>query len=139
MSDRLFTLEEANGVLPLVRAIVRDAVRRYGCAKEEIRKLGAMRANVKEGHPVTLSELQGQDSRIELQLNELRRLLDELEALGCRLRDYERGVVDFPAAGMDGEHFYYWCWIVGDPTVCHWHREEESFDQRHPVGAPAPH
>lgn len=137
MSDRLFTLDEANGALPLVRAIVRDVVRRYAAAKEEIQRLGSLKAAAKTGKLVTLPELQAQDARIELQLNELRRLLDELEEIGCRLRDYEKGVVDFPAAGMDGESFFYWSFRVGEKQIGFWHKESESFEQRHPLDAPA--
>ena len=74
---------------------------------------------------------------IERHLCELKRLIDELEDLGCRLRDYEKGVVDFPAASMDADQFVFYCWILGEPEVSHWHTEEEGYDRRRLVGAEA--
>ncbi|MGH7162329.1 MAG: DUF2203 domain-containing protein [Planctomycetota bacterium] len=137
MSERIFTLDESNQVLPLVRSITRDAVRRYRAAKDEIQALGRLKADRRAGLPVAVDELRAQDARIETHLNELRRLIDELENLGCRLRDYERGVVDFPAAMLDGDQFTFYCWTLGEEQVTYWHREEEGFDQRRLIGAEA--
>ena len=137
MMEKLFTLEDANRILPLVRSITRDAVRRYRAAKDAIHRLGQLKADRLSGLEVDKGAFQRQDSVIERHLCELRRLIDELEALGCRLRDYERGVVDFPAALMDADQFVFYCWILGEPEVSHWHTEEEGYDRRRLVGAEA--
>ena len=137
MTDRLFTLEDANRILPLVRAITRDAVHRYRAVKGEIHKLGKLKADRLAGVPVDEAVVRRQDRLIEGHLYELRRLIDELEALGCRLRDYEKGVVDFPGASMDADQFVFFCWILGEDEVSHWHSEEEGYDQRRAVGAEA--
>jgi len=137
-TERLFTLEEANRLLPLVRSITRDAIRRYRAVKEEIQALGRLKARRRSGDGVALEDLQRRDAAIEGHLEELRRLVGELEELGCRLRDYEKGVVDFPAASMDGDQFVFYCWMNGEPEVDHWHREAEGFEQRRLMGADSP-
>lgn len=129
-NERIFTLDEANRVLPLVRSITRDAVRRYRTIKNEIQALGRLKADRRAGSGVSLEEIRRLDGSIAAHLEELRRLIGELESLGCRLRDYERGVVDFPAASMDGERFLFYCWMRGETEVSHWHFEEEGFEKR---------
>jgi hypothetical protein len=134
MPARLFTLDEANRLLPLVRAIVRDAVAAYRGTKEAIQALQRLKTP-----PVAPSaERERQERRIERHLEELRRLVAELEELGCRLRDYETGAVDFPAAALDAQGlFVVYCWAVGDDRVAHWHGEDEGYESRRLVGVEA--
>ena len=131
MKGRLFTLGEANQVLPLVRVITRDAVRRYCAAKDEIRTWEWLR-----DQPAGIeaeAALARHDRRVAQHLDELRRLTEELEGLGCHLRDFEHGVVDFPAASLGDGYFVFFCWALGEETVSHWRAEEESFSDRHLV------
>ncbi len=137
MDDRIFTLDDTNRILPLVRVITRDAVRRYREVKLAIRELEKLKNQRRAGMAVAPADLARRDAQIEALLVDLRRLIDELEALGCRLRDYEKGVIDFPAAAMDGEHFLFYCWELGEGAVSHWHSEEEGHTQRRLVEAPA--
>jgi hypothetical protein len=134
MTGRLFTLDDANRALPLVRVIARDAVRRYRDAKAAISTLEKLKSDRRQGHPVPIPELARLDRNIEAHLVELRRLIEELEALGCRLRDYDKGVVDFPAACLQGDSFVFWCWALGEERVEHCHTE----DERHLLGAATP-
>ena len=134
MHARLFTLDEANRLLPLVRSIARDAVASYRATKDAIRALQRLKAA-----PAALAaETARQERRIERHLDELRRLVAELDDLGCRLRDYERGAVDFPAAVLDGQAlFVVYCWELGDRRVTHWHSEDEGHESRRPLGVEA--
>ncbi|MHC4547926.1 MAG: DUF2203 family protein [Planctomycetota bacterium] len=133
MHGKLFTLEEANRRLPLVRAIAGDAAWRYRVAKEAIRGLQRSRARPRADR----EELARQERAIGRHLEELRMLVEELEALGCRLRDYERGAVDFPAARLDARGFVVYCWAPGEARVTHWHCAHEGHDERRLVGAAA--
>jgi hypothetical protein len=130
MDGKLFSLDEANRLLPLVRSITRDAVRRYRDAKRAILDLEGLKARAAAKLPVRREEIEAQDAAVAAHLEQLRRLVDELEALGCRLRDYERGVVDFPAATIGDDGFLVYCWALGEESVRHWHSEEEGFDER---------
>ncbi|MHC4338702.1 MAG: DUF2203 family protein [Planctomycetota bacterium] len=135
MDARLFTLDEANRMLPLVKSIVQDAVRQYRLAKEGIRAWERLRAQRKAGQPVGQEELDHRDRVIAGHLEALEGLNEELEGLGCRLRDFERGVVDFPAATVDDGGFVYFCWALGETRVAHYHSESEGFRDRRFVGA----
>ena len=130
MKGTLFPLDEANRRLPLVRAITRDAVSHYRAAKKAIASLGRIKARAKAGFSDAEEELARHDATIAEHLSKLRRLIDEIEELGCHLRDYERGVVDFPAACLDSNGFVAYCWSLEEDRVSHWHAEHESFDER---------
>jgi len=124
MNGKLFSLEDANALLPLVRSIAKDAVARYRASKTAIAALHRLRAQ-SDG-----SDLTHQERLIGTHLEELRRLVDELDQLGCRLRDYEHGVVDFPAACLDESGFVVYCWMLGEDQVAHWHGEHEGYADR---------
>lgn len=129
---RLFTLDEANAALPLIRSITRDTVRCYRHLTQSIRQLRRLKMLTAKGL-ATEAELRDVESEVEDRLRELRRLIDELEGLGCELRDYARGVVDFPAAGLDAKGFTVYCWTLGEAAVSHWHAEQEGYGARRPV------
>jgi hypothetical protein len=134
MQARFFTLDEANHLLPLVRVIARDAVASYRATKKAIQALQWL----KEQPAPEDAEVHRLEARVETHLEELRRLLAELDDLGCRLRDYERGAVDFPAALLDGRGlFVVWCWALGEDQVAHWHSEDEGYESRRLVGVEA--
>ncbi|MHC4818998.1 MAG: DUF2203 domain-containing protein [Planctomycetota bacterium] len=134
MHARLFTLDEANRLVPLVRSIARDAVASYRATRDAIRAL--QRLNARPAAPP--ADMERQERRIERHLEELRRLVAELDDLGCRLRDYERGAVDFPAAALDAQAlFVVYCWALGDRRVTHWHSEDEGHESRRLLGVEA--
>jgi hypothetical protein len=54
-----------------------------------------------------------------------------LEEWQIVLRDFETGLVDFPAV-ISGEEVYL-CWRLGEPDVAYWHRPDEGFGGRHPL------
>jgi hypothetical protein len=134
VQSAIFTLEDANRALPLIRAITQDAVAAYRAAKEAIRNLAAARRRVEAGWGGD-SDVDSHETTIARRLGALRCILDELEALGVRLRDYERGVVEFPAAALGPDGSFVYCWALGEHSVRHWHSEGEDYDARRLVRA----
>jgi len=131
---RLFTVEEANAALPLVRAIVADLA---GLSREVIdrrRRLSLLldgRA-ADSGDPyreelVQIVEELDKDSR------RLREYAEELRALGVEPTSGPEGLVDFPAV-VDGRKVRL-CWKLGEPEVCHWHEVDAGFRERRPLAA----
>ena len=134
MQNKLFTVDEANRILPLVRSITRDAVSRYRVLREAIQEMDRLNS-LGQGDLQRDDLLLDQEMRIEAHLRELRRLVGELEELGCSLRDYSQGVVDFPAAGLDENGFTVFCWALGERSVTHWHSASAGYQARHAVVA----
>ena len=124
---KLFTVEEANALLPSVRGIVRKiqrAYRRVSAAQERAR-LAA------EGAARGGGGMEG-GSEYVLALTELAAASGELEALGVQLKDFERGLIDFPT--MREGRVVLLCWQLGEGDELEWwHDLEAGFAGRQPL------
>lgn len=119
---RLFTLESANRTLPLLSRIVRDVVTVYG----RVRELEAsLHAAATDGRIDSLAGLRAEHDE---QLESLRGLAEEVDSIGCELKDGEKGLVDFRAM-LDGREVYL-CWRLGEERIEHWHELEAGFGGR---------
>ncbi len=122
---RLFTVADANRALPLVRRITRDIVshchtlaRQHALRGDQLARRNA-------------SAVAALDRRAEAVVRQVHGLIAELEAIGCRLRDWETGKVDFPSV-LNGREVYL-CWILGEAQVSHWHDRDAGLSQRRPL------
>ena len=111
---KLFTPQEANRTLPLVKRIVSD-INEAGKDLQERAK----------------SETIGEESpAFQKRLRHMESLIEELESLGCYYKDwnFEIGLVDFPAV-LDGEHVLL-CWRSDEPEVRFYHSYESGYPGR---------
>ncbi|MGO9308781.1 MAG: DUF2203 domain-containing protein [Spirochaetia bacterium] len=108
---RLFTRQEAESALPLVRQIVADVLE----TARRIRKLD-----------------EGDDDLPVLQ-DQMEEHLLELEGMGCYFKDwnFSIGLVDFPAV-IDGETVFL-CWRSDETELGWYHRIEDGFAGRRPL------
>ena len=125
MHRRHYTVDEANGKLKAVGAIVR----RLRAARRRLASDGL------DSEFTTLCELTGgawpgaahARAALEVALG-----FDRLEELDVVVRDLERGLIDFPSL-IGGEEAYL-CWLLDEPAVGHWHAVEAGFGGRRPLG-----
>jgi hypothetical protein len=120
---RRFTLEQANKTLPLVSRIVSDIVKAHELATSLQAKLEGSNQNSKD-HQQTETEL-------ETKLDRLQTLVDELSEVGCELKDYQTGLVDF--VGRHQGRDVYLCWKLGEGKIGYWHELQTGFAGRQPV------
>lgn len=124
-SGRIFTIDEANRALPFVSRVVRDIVgqQRSVCELEDM-----LQAPV----PVEGSnDWERYQEYYTDALERLRDLIDELADVGCQLRDWRRGIVDFPSI-HNGRRVEL-CWRLGERRICHWHEPDAGFRCRQPI------
>lgn len=116
---RLFTLDEAQRMLPLVRSIVRDIVERYATFKGRVEFYRAAQEAMKEGYPPPGGQDRERLKReIDASKEDVMAVVGELTELGMDLRDYEEGMVDFPS--RLGDDIVYLSWKLGEEKVGHW-------------------
>ncbi|HYE65904.1 MAG TPA: DUF2203 domain-containing protein [Pyrinomonadaceae bacterium] len=124
---KLFSVEEANALLPSVRAIVRSiqsAHRRLLSFREAARRAA-------EGAEQGGGGMHGGARYVAL-LAQLASRTGDLEALGVQLKDYERGLIDFPSL-RDGR-IVLLCWQLGEgDQVEWWHDVDAGFAGRQPL------
>jgi hypothetical protein len=120
---RRFTLEEANRSLPLVKRVVGDIVKTHAQA-------------MKLQHEVERqSTAKQQSSTIQTELDacmvKLEDFVDELSEIGCELKDYQMGLIDF--VGRHEGRDVYLCWKLGEEQITHWHEVDSGFAGRQSV------
>lgn len=126
---KLFTVEEANRTLPLVRKIVEDVVREHRAWREKILELDLLASTVGADEPRDRVEaLEREAQAIARQIDGYER---ELDALGIQLKDRRQGLVDFPS--LLGERVVLLCWRYGEPEVQFWHEADAGYAGRQPL------
>lgn len=131
---KLYTIEEANHALPLVRVIVADIVRQYHEITERKERLGQIqrtRGSKSKNRPVGdpySEEVAQVEADLEKEVGVLQGYIDELEKLSVEIKDLHRGLVDFRSL-MDGREVYL-CWLLGEDEVSHWHELDAGFAGR---------
>jgi hypothetical protein len=131
---RLFTVDEANAMLPLVRAICRDLSDLARDVIDRRQRLSFLQSRRDSDR----DDLYGEElSQIEEELEKdnerLQEYVDELQELGIEPKNAVEGLVDFPCA-MD-DRIVYLCWKLDEPEVLHWHELEAGFAGRQPLTA----
>ncbi|MBX3415882.1 MAG: DUF2203 domain-containing protein [Pirellulales bacterium] len=131
---KLFTLEEANATLPLVRAIVTDLSRLSRELVDRRERLALLRGSreLEPGDPYS-AELAQIEDELEKDRGELQGYIDELRQLGVEPKNGIEGLVDFPCH-MDGRVVYL-CWRLGEPEVLYWHELDAGFAGRQTLTA----
>lgn len=128
---RLFTVDEANRTLPLVRKILEDVVRQHRLWREKILELDLVASSARPNEPRERAE------QLEREAQSLAREIDgyqkELEELGILLKDRRQGLVDFPSE-MAGRRVML-CWRLGEGEVRFWHDEDAGYAGRQPLTA----
>lgn len=124
---KLFTVAEANALLAEIAPKLR-----------EIRDLYASVARFRDSaHTAAVSaELGGGGmeggSKYVRVLYELGKLTTELHELGIQLKDYTRGLIDFPT--MRDDRVVLLCWQLGEgDEIEWWHEVEDGFAGRQPL------
>jgi hypothetical protein len=124
---KLFTIDEANALLPSVREILRKIQRSR-------RKLSTYRAAAKlaaDGAEQGGGGMEGGALYATI-LTNFTEEIAELDALGVQLKDFDRGLVDFPCL-RDGRVVLL-CWQLGEGDQLEWwHDRDAGFGGRTPL------
>jgi len=126
---KVFTIEEANRTLPLVSRIVADLIALHPQWRAAVAAFEAAQVGV-------TAAAESDDAR-KLRLEagrlagEIETCLDELGQIGCIFKDFETGLIDFPAFHED--RMVYLCWRHGEPRIEHWHELDSGFAGRRPL------
>ena len=124
---KLFTIQEANALLPSVRNIlakIQRAHRNLTNYRDEARK--ASEAAEQGGGGIA------EGVAYAGVLTQMTSRMSELESLGVQLKDFERGLVDFPSL-RDGRVVLL-CWQMGEGDELEWwHDVDAGFAGRTPL------
>lgn len=133
---KLFTVEQANAALPLVRAITTDLAKLSCEVVERRERLSALLARSaglagRDRSDVYSQELAQVEEDLKSDVERLQGYAEELQELGVDPKNFPEGLIDFPAV-IDGRAVYL-CWKLGEPEVMHWHDKDAGFPGRRPL------
>jgi hypothetical protein len=130
VGDRLFTLDEARALLPVVGRILREMQQR----KQEVEELSAeleQLLTVTGGNGHLTANIASAREALQLAATELQALLAELDSHGVELKGIDEGLVDFPA--LREGRVVNLCWRLGEETIGYWHDLDTGFAGRRPL------
>ncbi|HEU4801324.1 MAG TPA: DUF2203 domain-containing protein [Gemmatimonadales bacterium] len=129
-NSRLFTLEDAERTLPLVRGIVADLVKEYPDWRAGVSRYEALTLAARADSGET-AEMQAVLDDVNARAARIDGYLKELESIGCVFKGFDAGLVDFPSLRDDQPILL--CWRLGEERITHWHPVDGGFEGRQPV------
>jgi len=121
---RRFTLAQANSALPLVRRIVGDIVKTHGLI---------LRLQAEIERAPNAREQASVQTQLDLSVGRLEDYVEELTEVGCELKDYQVGLIDF--IGRHQARDVYLCWKLGEEQIAYWQEMNAGYAGRQPVAS----
>jgi hypothetical protein len=125
MAQRLFTLAEANALIPQVRQMLKDVIE----AREKIVEAQPELWPILEK---AIGNGGGKKAGEMLKFFEIiQHNAQAIQALGIEIKDINTGLIDFPSE-RDGRVVYL-CWRYGEGDIEYWHDLDAGFAGRQPL------
>ena len=133
MSERTFTLDEAQSLLPVLESLLRTAIHAKKVVDETDAEQQALqhRLFLNGGmflDIVPLARRKAERARAEQRAKDA---LAEIDSIGVQVKDLSMGLLDFPCE-VDGQTILL-CWKLGEKSITHWHGLLEGFAGRKPI------
>ena len=130
---KIFTLDEAQSLLPVLEALLKRAREGREAAELVESELGDLsrRIFLSGGMKVDIGRVAKQRAEMEGHLQRVQESAAEIDSIGVQVKDLEAGLLDFPFR-LD-EEVVLLCWRMGEPAIEHWHTVESGFQGRKPV------
>lgn len=127
---RRFTLAEAQGLIPQVEVLLREAVSLksdYQEAEQAVQGI-AQKVTLMGGMMVNREQVIDAKTRRDSTAAKLKAVIEGVQEFGCVIKDLDMGLIDFPTLlrGVD----VYLCWKLGESKIAFWHGVDEGFRGR---------
>jgi hypothetical protein len=133
MSERTFTLDEAQSLLPVLESLLRNAISSKKLMEEVDGEMQALsqRIFLNGGTHVDVIATAARKAQRAKAEQRAKDALSEIDSIGVQVKDLDIGLLDFPCE-VDGR-IVLLCWKMGEPGITHWHGMEEGFAGRKPI------
>jgi hypothetical protein len=130
MSDRTFTLEEAQSLLSVLESLLRTAISGKQLMEEvegEMQEL-SHRIFLNGGTHVDVVAVARRKAERAKAEQRAKDALAEIDSIGVQVKDLDIGLLDFPCE-VEGKTVLL-CWKMGEQSITHWHGTDEGFAGR---------
>jgi hypothetical protein len=133
MSDRTFTLDEAQSLLPVLESLLRTAMNAKKVIEEADLEQQALHHRIFLNGGmfldiVALARRKAERAKAEQRAKDA---LAEVDSIGVQVKDLDIGLLDFPCE-VEGQIILL-CWKLGEKSITHWHGTSEGFAGRKPI------
>lgn len=115
---RIFTIDEANDLLPQIASKLRKLRKHYSAIEEMKPRARAAAAASNFG-----GGMRNGPAYVQA-LYDVGKITTELDSIGVQLKDHALGLIDFPT--MRGGNLVLLCWKLGEPEYIQWWHEAEA-------------
>lgn len=133
MSERTFTLDEAQSLLPVLESLLRTAINAKKVMDDVEAQQQALnhRIFLNGGTHVDVVPIARRKAERVKAEQRAKDALAEIDSIGVQVKDLDVGLLDFPCE-VDGE-IVLLCWKLGEKSITHWHGTQEGFAGRKPI------
>jgi len=130
MSDRTFTLDEAQSLLPVLESLLRTAISGKKLIEEVEAEMQALQHRIflNGGTHVDIVPVARRKAERAKAEQRAKDAIAEIDSIGVQVKDLDIGLLDFPCE-VDG-HVVLLCWKMGESSITHWHGTDEGFAGR---------
>jgi hypothetical protein len=135
MSDRTFTLDEAQMLLPVLESLLKQGIQGKKLIEEVDAELQetAHRVFLNGGTMVNVIHLAQRKAAREKAIQRIKDAVAEIDATGVQVKDLDVGLLDFPC-NVEGE-IVLLCWKLGEAKISYYHGTTDGFAGRKPIDA----
>ena len=133
MSDRTFTLDEAQSLLPVLESLLRTAIAGKALIEQVEAEQQALSHRIFLNGGMFLDIVPVARRKAERTKAEQRAkdAIAEIDSIGVQVKDLDIGLLDFPCE-VEGQIILL-CWKLGEKSITHWHGTQEGFAGRKPI------
>lgn len=133
MSDRTFTLDEAQSLVSVLESLLRTAMQAKSLMDEVDAEIQALHHRLFLSGGMFLNMLPVARRKAEKTRAEQRAkdAMAEIDSIGVQVKDLSIGLLDFPCE-VEGQKILL-CWKLGEKSITHWHGVAEGFAGRKPI------
>jgi hypothetical protein len=133
MSDRTFTLDEAQSLLPVLESLLRTAISGKKIMEEVEGEMQSLHHRIflnggTHVDVVAVARRKAERAKAEQRAKDA---LAEIDSIGVQVKDIDIGLLDFPCE-VEGRVVLL-CWKMGEHSITHWHGTDEGFAGRKPI------
>lgn len=133
MSDRTFTLDEAQSLLPVLESLLRAAISGKKIMEEVEAEMQALNHRIflnggTHVDVVAVARRKAERAKAEQRAKDA---IAEIDSIGVQVKDLDIGLLDFPCEVEAG--IVLLCWKMGEGSITHWHSLEGGFAGRKPI------
>jgi hypothetical protein len=130
---RLFTIDEANQLLPALTELIRDLQEKRDQIARAEAEIDALELVADCEREAGGNEFERLIAKHRQAIDQFYSIVDAIHSHECFLKDVDQGLIDFYGT-VDGRVVFL-CWRLGEESVGFWHEVADGYAGREPLNA----